>query len=216
MTSMMKTIIENKDYTQLRRVLAQNPELANEGITIPFDDMCEIAAHPLHRICDAIFSHRITDEEGVEFAKILLEFGADVNGDKPYKSEDTPLHAASSLHAEKVGILYIEAGADIHRKDKNTGATALHWAAYCGRDELVKKLIERKAEVNIRDKAYDSTPLIWALQTVQDEGDNKHQQLSCIKLLLKAGAETKSLDENAIELLDQLAEEDQELKNLLS
>src|SRR3954465_7522412 len=121
-----------------------NPVLADEGITIPFDNKCTTKAHPLHRICDAVFAKKITNEEAIEMAKIFLEFGADIDGEKK-ENKDTPLLAASSLHAEQLGIFYIDNGADIFHADKNDGATALHWAAFCGRDKLVKKLITRNA-----------------------------------------------------------------------
>ncbi len=55
----MKTLIENKDYEVIRRLLSNNPNLANEGITIPYDSKCASKAHPLHRICDAVFAKKI-------------------------------------------------------------------------------------------------------------------------------------------------------------
>ncbi len=62
----MKTLIENKDYEVIRRLLSNNPNLANEGITIPYDSKCaskahplQSKAHPLHRICDAVFAKKI-------------------------------------------------------------------------------------------------------------------------------------------------------------
>ncbi len=68
----MKTPIENKDYQGIRQLLANYPNLANEGITIPYDSKCKTKAHLLHRICDAVFAKKITDEEAIEIAKILL------------------------------------------------------------------------------------------------------------------------------------------------
>lgn len=44
----MKTLIENKDYEGIRQLLVNNPNLANEGITIPYDSKCTTKAHPLH------------------------------------------------------------------------------------------------------------------------------------------------------------------------
>ena len=94
----MKTLIENKDYEVIRRLLSNNPNLANEGITIPYDSKCaskahplQSKAHPLHRICDAVFAKKNTDEEAIEIAKILLEFGANIDGDKIKENKDTLL-----------------------------------------------------------------------------------------------------------------------------
>jgi ankyrin repeat protein len=212
----MKTLIENKDYEVIRQLLSNNPNLANEGITIPYDSKCASKAHPLHRICDAVFAKKITDEEAIEIAKILLEFGANIDGDKIKENKDTPLMAAASLHAEQLGIFYIENGANIHYADRD-GATALHWAAFCGRDKLVERLIQEKAAIDQRDTSYNATPLGWAIQPLMtDDKFNTYHQLSCIKLLLKAGADVSALNNEPIQYLHFLAKDDLELKKLLN
>jgi len=66
----MKTLIENKDYEGIRQMLSNNPGLANEGI--PLGEKDNRKAHPLHRICDAVFAKKITDDEAIEIAKIFL------------------------------------------------------------------------------------------------------------------------------------------------
>lgn len=48
MTSKVKRLVENKDYKGLSQLLADHPDLANEGITIPYDFKCSIKAHSLH------------------------------------------------------------------------------------------------------------------------------------------------------------------------
>lgn len=217
MEQKIKTLIENKDYEAIKELLSGNPELANEGITIPYDNKCSIKAHPLHRICDAVFSKKITDEEAVIIAKLFLEFGADVNGSKVKGNEDTPLLAAASLHAEQLGIFYIANGADIHYAGRHDGATALHWAAFCGRDKLVERLIKEKAKIEQRDTSYNSTPLGWAIEPLMT-GDkyNTYRQVSCIKLLLNAGADITALNNEKIQYLHHLAKDDLELKDLLN
>ena len=217
MKQRIKTLIEDKDFAAIRQLLAGNPSLANEGITIPYDHKCTSKAHPLHRICDAVFAKKITEEEAIEMAKIFLDFGANIDGDTIKKNNDTPLLAAASLHAEQVGIFYIDNGANIHYPDQHDGATALHWAAFCGRDKLVERLIREKAIVNQRDTSYNATPLGWALQPLMT-GDtfNTYHQVSCIKLLLKAGADVTTLNNEAIEYLHLLAKDDPELKKLLN
>jgi len=211
----IKTLIENKDYAAIRQLLLNNPNLANEGI--PCSEKNTSKAHPLHRICDAVFAKRITDEEAIAIAKILLEFGASIDGDKVKENKDTPLMAAASLHAEQLGIFYIENGANIHYADLHDGATALHWAAFCGRDKLVERLIQEKGTIDPRDTSYNATPLGWAIQPLMT-GDkfNTYHQVSCIKLLLKAGADITALNNETIQYLHILAKDDVDLKKLLN
>lgn len=134
----MKTLIDNKDYQGIEEALANDPSLANEGI--PYDEVNTTKAHPLHRICDGVFSGTYTDAEAVQMARIFLAHGANVNGNQLVEKQDSPLVAAASLYADEVAILYIENGAIINHPGCH-GGTALHWAAYCGRDKVVKKLV---------------------------------------------------------------------------
>lgn len=212
MEQTIKKLIEQKDAEGLAKALADNPKLANEGITIPYDAFCRIKAHPLHRICDAVFVHKMTDEEAITLAKIFLEYGADING----YQDGSPLLAAASLHAEQLGIFYIDNGADVHLTDKNDHASALHWAAFCGRDKLVDKLIKSKAALDQPDKTYQSTPLGWAIHCLSsnDQG-NRHNQPACIQLLLQAGADIQKLSAEAKEALFSIAENYPELKRYL-
>ena len=209
----VKKLIEQKNADGLRQLLIDNPNLANEGITIPYDFFCGTKAHPLHRICDAVFARKMSDAEAITFAKIFLEFGADING----YNDGSPLLAAASLHAEQLGIFYIDNGADINITDVNDKASALHWAAFCGRDKLVDKLIKSNAIFDEPDKTYQSTPLGWAIHCLSsnDEG-NRHNQLACIKQLIQAGADIKKLSTEAKENLHSFAENDPELKNILT
>lgn len=216
MGSNIKALIENKDYDGIRKLLLHYPELANEGITIPFDYNSKLKAHPLHRICDAVFTNRITDSEAIEIAEIFLDFGANINGSEIKENEDTPLLAAASLHAEQLGIFYIHHGADIHYRGRHDGATAIHWAAYCGRDKLVERLIEEKASIDQSDSAYNSTPLGWAIQPIiKNDQNNSYHQVDCIKSLLRAGADPGKLDSTKINYLHHLAKENVELNKLL-
>ena len=210
----IKKLIEQKDADGLRKTLADNPSLANEGITIPYEFFCRTKAHPLHRISDAVFAHKMTDEEAVKLAKIFLEFGADING---YNNDGSPLLAAASLHAEQLGIFYIDNGANVNITDENDNASALHWAAFCGRDKLVDKLIKSNAVIDQPDKTHQSTPLGWAIHCLSsnDEG-NRYNQLACIKLLIQAGADIKKLSDEAKENLHSFANNDTELKNILT
>ena len=121
--------IKTVNYDGLRKVLSENPSLANQGI--PLGDNPALA-HPLHRLCDGVFHGLYSDEQAAEMARIFLTYGARVDGDPFRDQKDTPLVAAASLHADAVALLYIEQGANIHHRGCH-GGTALHWAAWCGR-----------------------------------------------------------------------------------
>jgi len=211
----MKALIESKDANALRETLRKEPALANAGVSLNGDGNGN--AHPLHRICDAVFAKKIMDEDAVEVAKIFLEFGANIDGDLLKGESQTPLIAAASLHAEKLGIFYIDSGANIYCVNTAfDGETALHWAAYCGRDKLTERLIRAKAHINLADASYNGTPLAWALHMLKEGNSfNKHNQLKCIKLLLQAGADIKMLDKSSTDYLYSLAGDDIELKALL-
>lgn len=209
----MKELIINKDYEGIKKALSQNPTLANEGI--PFDDKNPVKAHPLHRICDGVFAHAYTDKEAVEMARIFLAYGANVDGYTLTEKIDTPLIAAASLCAEEVGILYIENGASIHHAGCH-GGTALHWAAWVGRDKLVERLIRGKADIHKRCIDFKGTPLLWAVHGFKHGGmENRHHQVECVRLLIGAGADKTAPNIEGTTPLGFLDEQDTELINLL-
>ena len=210
----MKKHIDNKDYKGIKEALSNNPDLANEGI--PYDDVNTTKAHPLHRICDGVFSKKYTDEEAVEMAKIFLEYGANVNGNKLTEKQDTPLIAAASLNADQVAIFYIENGANINHAGCH-GGTALHWAAWCGRDKVVRRLIQEEAEINKRCIDFKATPLFWAVHGLK-KGDNSnmHNHLECVKILIQSGADKHIPNSGGKTVFDLLNDEDLELKEQLN
>ena len=101
----MRALMMANDLAGIRAALEKNPALANEGVAC-FDEN-PAKAHPLHRICDGVHNGFYSDEDGIEMAKVFLEYGADINGVKKVDKKDTPLIAATSLHAEKTGSFYI-------------------------------------------------------------------------------------------------------------
>ncbi|HLX93780.1 MAG TPA: ankyrin repeat domain-containing protein [Puia sp.] len=193
MTESLFQLFKERNLDKIRKALDANPSLSNEGVGL--GDTGPYKGHPLHRLCDAVFAGKISDEEAIEVARILLEHGSNVDGYKSSGDLNTPLIAASSLHAEKLGIFYIDSGADIFYADPRDGATALHWASFCGRDQLVEKLVKNGANINQRDKTYHGTPLSWAVHILKDpDAGNMHHQRECILILLGAGAECDAAD----------------------
>jgi ankyrin repeat protein len=209
----VKKIIDSVDLDRLKQALSINPTLANEGI--PYDEVNTAKAHPLHRICDGVFSNKYTDEDAVEMAKIFLEYGANVNGNKLMEKKDTPLVAAASLHADRVAMLYIETGANIDHPGCH-GGTALHWAAWCGREKLVQRLILEGAQINRRCVDFKATPLFWALHGLKNGGGgDRHKYLECVKILIQSGADLSIPNGEGKTVFDLLNENDFDFKEEL-
>lgn len=216
MANTLFNLISSNDSRRIRKILIDNPVLVNEGVPLG-DTLFSKRGHPLHRLCDAVFAKKITDDQAVDIAKILIEFGADIDGYKSSGDNNTPLIAAASLHAEKLGIYYVEQGADVFYVPKSDGATALHWAAYCGLDMLLENLIGAGANINQPDTRYNSMPAGWALHALisGDAGKNYHQ-LHCVKILLRAGADQSLLNAESMEFLQSQAKNDPELRELIT
>lgn len=208
----MKKLIDNKDYKGIEEMLLNHPDLANEGL--PYDHENTTKAHPLHRLCDAVFSGKYTEEEAIKMAKLFLANGADINGNALEK-QDSPLTAASSLNADQVAIFYMENGASINHNGCH-GGTALHWAAWCGRANLVQELVKRGAEINKRCIDFKSTPLFWAIHGLKNGGSvSLADSLECAKTLIQYGADKNIPNEDGDTVYDLLADGDTELKELL-
>jgi uncharacterized protein len=209
----IKKLIASLDYEGLRRLLSANPALANKGIA--FDEKNPAEAHPLHRICDGVFNGTYSDEQATAIAAIFLEHGAQVNGFGFVQKNDTPLIAAASLHAEKVGMLYTDRGADIHHAGCH-GGTALHWAAWTGRENLVAKLIAAGSDIHKKCIDFEGTPLLWAVHGYKFGGSgNRYHQIECVRLLLNAGADKNVTNNEGTTLMGFLGEEDTMLQEML-
>lgn len=210
----IKEIIARVDLEALRQLLSRHPELANAGIALGSQDSSP--AHPLHRICDGVHHGIYSDEQACGMAKVFVAFGADVNGVELAGNQDSPLTAAASLFADVTGIYYIDEGASISHPGCH-GGTALHWAAWCGRDRLVKKLIDSGAPLEQRCKDFNSTPLFWAIHGYKFGGDSNHfHQIECAKLLINAGASKETRNAEGRHIRELLDADDAELLLLLS
>lgn len=213
MNAVIKPLILSRDFEGLDKVLGQNPTLANEGI--PYDDANPVKAHPLHRICDAVFNRLISDEDAVKFAKIFLAHGATVNGNEMEFKKDTPLIAAASLHADKVGILYVETGAELSHAGCH-GGTALHWAAWCGRPALVEKLIDAGAPINKRCVDFESTPLFWTIHGFKScDFENHAEYFNCARMLMNAGSDASIANAEGYTVFDLLGDKFPDLMEIL-
>ncbi|MEJ1240780.1 hypothetical protein WBG78_21725 [Chryseolinea sp. T2] len=210
----IRTLIERVDIGSLRLLLARHPELANKGIGLK--DRNEAVAHPLHRLCDGVFEGVYTDASAWQMAQVFVAAGANVNGVDLRRNQDSPLTAAASLSADQTGMYYVDIGASVTHCGCH-GGTALHWAAWCGRDKLVAKLIWAGSLVNTRCTDFESTPLFWAVHGCKKGGlRNQHHQYQCVKLLIEAGAHVDTRNKEGVHVLELLDDTDAEMRALLS
>src|SRR5882724_1341755 len=210
----IRKLIADNNQEAIGQALANNPALANEGL--PYDEANTKKAHPLHRICDDVFINKFSDEEGVKIARIFLKHGANIDGNELVERQDTPLIAAASLYADELAFLYLDNGANVAHAGCH-GGTALHWAAWCGRDKLVRRLLQEGAEINKRCIDFKATPLFWAVHGLKQGDKNDLQNhLECIKALIQSGAEKNIPNAEGKTIFDLADDEDLELKELLN
>jgi len=187
----LKTVIQSGDELGLRRLLREDPSLANELIRWGEPETC--LTHPLHYISDMLFEGRLAKGAEIPLIDALIEAGADLNFQrdrKDGKKSDTPLIGAASLGAEEAGIRLLDAGA---RPDLRGlfGEIALHWAAMLGEERLATRLIQSvdKDLLNLKDDKYKSPPLGWAVYGWTHALAGNHGRHSeVVELLIANGA----------------------------
>jgi ankyrin repeat protein len=209
----IRTLIDRTDFAGIEAALIANPALANEGI--PYDSKNTTKAHPLHRICDGVFAGTYTDDDAVKLAQLFLSHGSDVNGSQLVVGKDSPLVAASSLHADQVALLYINRGATINHPGTH-GGTALHWAAWCGRPAVLEALVAAGSLVNQQCTEFEATPLFWAVRGYKfaDAGQLPAYSRS-ILILLAHGADKSIPNKEGETISDMLTEREAALQELL-
>lgn len=156
-TSAVKITIDTGNLSALRQALAEHPTGADTPIA--WGERDKNRTHPLHYVSDKVFTGALTISTALALVEVLLEAGANVNGNP--SDNETPLLGAASLNAEDIGIRLLEAGANPNATGTG-GETALHWAAHQGLHRLVARLLEAGADITIKDKRYNATPLEWA------------------------------------------------------
>ena len=210
----MRNLLFNKDFEGIKEALSENALRANQ--TISLDDTNTTKAHPLHRICDGVFLGKYTDEDAVRMATLFLDYGAKIDGNQLIEKQDTPLIAASSLHADQLAIFYIEKGANMHHAGTH-GGTALHWAAWCGRHKVVSRLVKEGAEINKQCIDFEATPLFWTIHGLK-RGINKNRKdyLECVKILIDAGADKNIPNKEGKTVFDLLHDGDLDFKERLN
>jgi hypothetical protein len=208
----MKQLIYSGDVEGLDRALTENVTFAAEEISLP--DGNPVKAVLLHRICDGVFMKKYSEETGVAMANVLLKHNAPLNTSSS-SSPDSPLTAACSLLCDQLALLYLKHGAKIDHRGCH-GGTALHWAAWCGRDLVVEKLVTMKPEINQLCTDFKSTPLFWAIHGYKFGGnENRHHQIKCARILLQNGADRTIPNVKGILPIQCLDKEDVEMRKVL-
>lgn len=131
-----------------------------------------------------------------DMVKALLQSGANPNAE--LVSGESVLMNCARTHASEAIELLLAAGADVNHAEKQSGQTALMWAAAAGHADIVERLIRSKADIHARTLAGvatipgtcrvcdwkvttgDFTPLLFAARS---------GSVAIAKLLLDAGAD---------------------------
>lgn len=156
------------DVKAIERLIARGADLNQRRTTLSFEGEVPL--------------HQAVQYEHVEAVKALIRLGANVNARD--HSGMTPLMFATTVtnSLELVNIL-IAAGADVKDQDKG-GKSALDWAAFYGKVDVIKLLLDQGADPNIARGNRISAPVGWAVMS--EHSGAKH--LDAIKLLLARGA----------------------------
>lgn len=86
-----------------------------------------------------------------------------------------------------VVIFLLENGIEVG--EMHRGQTGLHWAAYGGHEDIVRRLLERRAPVDLKDERWRSTPLGWALHGwAHSPEENLARYHEVVALLVAAGS----------------------------
>jgi ankyrin repeat protein len=114
-------------------------------------------------------------------ARMLLDYGADINEAPAYLFGRTALQAAVSSENMELVQFLVDKGADINAKPAiHGGITALQGAAISGDIMLAKFLLDKGADVNAAPSFSEGRYAI--------EGAAEHGRLDMAQLLLNAGA----------------------------
>ncbi|XP_035824152.1 ankyrin-3 isoform X2 [Aplysia californica] len=124
-------------------------------------------------------------DDCVEIAKLLIQYGADVNGVNTLR--ETPLMVART---RAMAVLLIDKGACVNYQSPFEGKTALMEAANSS-NHVVSVLIERKANVNLTDSEGNTALILAAL------GNNP----DAVQMLLAAGADGNLMNKRNLSAL---------------
>ncbi len=135
--------------------------------------------------------HKAAENGSDALVQLLLEQSADTEAAEPEEGM-TPLHSAAKNGHEGVVRLLLEHGAKVDTKTSKLRWTALHYAIDADAENIARVLVEKGADVNAKADN-GRTPLQLASNSYSDN------QSELVELLLKSGAQIKSLSRANIE-----------------
>jgi ankyrin repeat protein len=203
-----REILTSRDLSRLRRLLAEEPELARIKMEHWHDHK---QALPLGFVAMLRFDRerlglpRELPGTGA-VAQALIDSGAPVDGDPGDK--ETPLITAASYGDVDVAKVLIDAGADVNAKSAPDsggvpGGSALLHAAVFGMTDVLDLLVAAGAEVQSLEEAAAAgnvtgwltpdSPLQARIRALVFAAD--HQRLPVIDELIAAGAPVDAFDE---------------------
>ena len=68
-----------------------------------------------------------------------------------------------------------------------TGATALHYAAFDGLRQIVQLLLDNGAEINCPDRQFGATPAGWAIEYLRERGGHLAIELGDLAYAIEIG-----------------------------
>src|SRR5690554_934487 len=136
-------------------------------------------------------------ENSVDAAKLLIEYGANVNEQKSKKDHTILGNACSSIDGslEMVKLL-VENGADIE-KANHLKFTPLMKSVASGKIEIVKYLISKNANINAQTDFRGYSPLDYACS---------RNNMQMVELLLENGANPNLKDKDSLRPIDRSEE----------
>jgi ankyrin repeat protein len=67
------------------------------------------------------------------------------------------------------------------------GATALHYAAFCARQDVVRWLVSQGADINARDNRFGATPTGWAIEYLRELGGCLGMEMEDVLVAIQQG-----------------------------
>jgi ankyrin repeat protein len=161
------SIIKTKNIELLKDIISNDKACVNS-----IDEYGDI---PLHMAL-----------EDIELVKLLMEAGADVNGQDEFGF--TALHKAVEYGNLEIIKFLIKSGADINSKDKER-YSPLHIAIISGNIEIIRFLIKKGADVNCKNYC-KVTPLHLVPMYLEEEA------IEAAELLVEKGGDIEAKDNN--------------------
>jgi ankyrin repeat protein len=134
--------------------------------------------------------HEVARQGNVRIVALLARLGADPNATDQFGQ--TPLYWISNTYPYNGGAgamvvsTLVQAGANVHAREKVKGCSALHMAARRGNVLVAQALLSGGADIEARDK-YGDTPLHRAV---------KCKQAEMVAFLLAQGADAQAKGKN--------------------